>query len=189
MFSFFQKISHREKIFLLGGSSLVGLIVLYLYFIDPAQSKSILLSQLIPKKESEMQSFHALSNEYLLLANGMKSLENRLPQSNQFSLLSYIEKIAEQNQVRDKIVNIRSMTAVLQLPYQEIPMEVKMEAIPLARIISFLATIETAPYYLRIKRLNMKTRYDEPDQLDVTFVVSAYEKVPTVAATSSRGAN
>ena len=177
LFPFLNKISHREKIFLLGGSALVGLIILYLYFIDPTQSKTVLLNQLIPKKESEIRSLDALFDEYLVLATGIQLIENRLPPKNQFSLLSYIEKIAVQNQVRDKIVNIRSITAILQSPYQEVPMEVKMEAIPLARAISFLSTLEIAPYYLKIKRLNMKTRYDEPDQLDVTFVVSAYEKM------------
>jgi len=179
MSSFFEKISPREKLFLLGGATLIGFVFLYLYVIDPTQSKTILLNQLIPKKESAIQSFNSLSDEYIFLETGIRSIEGRLSQKNQFSLLSYIEKVATQHQVRDKIANIRSMTPISQSPYQEIPMEVKLEGIPLAHIISLLATLETAPYYLRIKRLNIKTRYDESDKdkLDVTFVVSAYEKM------------
>ena len=56
-------------------------------------------------------------------------------------------------------------------------MEVKMEDIPLSGIVPYLAALENAPYYIRIKRLNVKTRYADPEKLDVTFVVSSYEKL------------
>ena len=44
-------------------------------------------------------------------------------------------------------------------------------------VLPFLTAIESAPYYLRVKRLAMKSRFSDSTYLDVTFVVSSYEKI------------
>jgi len=36
--------------------------------------------------------------------------------------------------------------------------------------------VENAPYPVRIKRLAMKTRFSDPTLMDVTFLVSSYER-------------
>ena len=174
---FLKKLSKREKLFLLGGSALIGFIAVYLYFIEPIRERVIKLNQLIPQKEQDLHTFNDLSKEYLFLSTQIKNIENRIPQKNQFSPLSYLENIAKQNRVREQIVYIRSMTPVSQVAYQEIPLEVKMEDIPLSRIVPYLAAIENAPYLLRVKRLSMKTRFEDAEKLDVTFIVSSYEKM------------
>ncbi len=172
-----KKLSQREKVFLLAGGTFTALLLIYLFLIEPNRERAVLLSRLIPQKEDEILKLRGLSEEYLALSDQIKEIEGRLPGQNQFSPLSYIEGIARQNQVRENIASIRSIPSVAQSPYQEIPMEVHMENIALVQIIPFLNAIENAPYFLRIKRLSMKTRVSEPQKMDVTFVVSSYEKM------------
>ncbi len=175
--SFLAKLSQREKRFLFVGGALIALILLYLYLIDPIRQRTAQLDQLIPKQEEAIKTLSSLSEEYRFLSTQIKAIESRMPEKNQFSPLSYLEDVARQNDVRDKISYIRSMVPVPQALYQEIPMEVKMEDISLSRIVPYLSTLENAPYFLRVKRLNIKTRYADPEKLDVIFVVSSYEKM------------
>jgi hypothetical protein len=174
---FLARLSQREKRFLFVGSTLIALILFYLYLIDPIRQRTVQLDQLIPKQAVALKTLSGLSEEYRFLSTQIKAIEGRLPEKNQFSPLSYLEDIASRNDVRDRISYIRSMVPVPQAGYQEIPMEVKMEDISLSRIVPYLSTLENAPYFLRIKRLNIKTRYADPEKLDVIFVVSSYEKL------------
>jgi len=174
---FLSKLSNREKVFLFVGGGFGALLLIFIFFINPIREREALLSRLIPQKEKEMEQFKRLSEEYFFLSNQMKEVEGRLPQKNQFSPLSYLEEIAKKNGVRENIAYIRSVPAILQKPYQEIPVEVKVENIPLFRIVSFIDAVENSPYFLRIKRLNIRTRLSDPKNLDITFVVSSYEKM------------
>jgi hypothetical protein len=55
--------------------------------------------------------------------------------------------------------------------------EVKVENISLDQAVVFLDAIERSNYFLRIKRLNIRTRSTDSKKLDITFVVSSYEKI------------
>jgi hypothetical protein len=171
------KISIREKIFLFAGGAIVVSILLYLFVFDPIRERAILLSRLIPQKENELNAFSALQEEHSFLSAQMKQVEGRLPEKNRFSPLSYIEAIAKENDVRGNIAYIRSVAAIVREPYREIPVEVKVEDISLDRAVAFLDAIEHSVYFLRIKRLNIRTRASDSNQLDMTFAVSSYEKL------------
>ncbi len=177
MNTFLAKLSPREKLFLLVGGGISAVILLFIFLISPITERTAFLSEMIPKKEKELKQFKRLQEEYFFLSGQIKEVEARLPQKNQFSPLSYLEDIAKKNDVRQNIAYIRSVPAIAQKPYQEIPVEVKLEGIPLDRIVSLIDAIETSPYFLRVKRLNLRTRFSDPKKLDITFVVSSYEKM------------
>lgn len=174
--TFLKKLSKREKLFLGGGIVLVGGMVVYLYLIDPLRERAVILNHRIPETEAALTTFSGLSEEYRFLSTHAQQVESRLPGKNQFSPLSYIERTAVQNKVRGKITSIRAISSMPQGVYQEIPMEVKMESLSVSEMVPFLAAFEEAPYFLRMKRLSVKTRQDDSGTLDITFVLSFYEK-------------
>ncbi len=173
---FLLRLSLREK-WMLGGGGLVAL-VLILYFtqIDPTLARMAQLESLISRKEAALQEMQSLRGEYLSLSKKIQALELRLPAETTFSPLSFLEENAAKNGVRGNIAFIRPLTPQVQKPYREIPVEVKLENVSLAQIIPFLTAVENAPQRLRIKRLAMKTRFSDPDKMDVTFLVLSYEK-------------
>lgn len=174
---FLAKLSPREKIFLLIGGVASAFIFMFVFLISPIQDRTARLSQMIPQKEKELKQFKRFEEEYLFLSGQIKDVEARLPQKNKFSPLSYLEEIAKKNDVRQNIAYIRSVPAIAQKPYQEIPVEVKVENIPLDKVVPLIDAIEHSPYFLRVKRLNVRTRSSDPKKLDITFVVSSYEKM------------
>lgn len=174
---FLMRLSSRER-WVLGGGAILGfLLVVYFSLLGPTLERMALLDRLIPQKEKELQDFARLQEEYRTISQGIQEVQRRIPAANQFSPLSFLEETAARNQIRSNIAYIRPMVPQLQEPYREIPVEVKVENVTLARIVPFLTSIENAPFVLRIKRLSMKTRFSDPTFMDITFVVSSYEKM------------
>jgi general secretion pathway protein M len=174
---FLAKLAPREKIFLFVGGVSALFIFLFVFLISPITERKAYLSQMIPKKGQDLKQFKRLEEEYHFLSSQIKLVEARLPQRNQFSPLSYLEEIAKKTDVRQNIAYIRSVPAIAQKSYQEIPVEVKLEGISLDRIVPLIDAIEHSPYFLRVKRLDLRTRSSGPKTLDITFVVSSYEKM------------
>jgi len=172
----FSRLSSRER-WVLGGGSLVALLLIgYANFFAPAWERMALLERLIPRKESEVREFAALKDEYLRISEEIQKIEEGLPRENEFSPLSFLEEKAARNQIRSNIAYIRPLPPQVHASYREILVEVKVQGVTLARVIPFLNAIETAPYTLRIKRLSLKTRFSDPTHMDITFLVSSYEK-------------
>jgi len=170
------RLSLREKWMLGGGGLVVLLLIVYFTQIDPTLARMEQLESLIDRKEVALQDMDSLKRDYLSLSKKIRAFEARLPAETTFSALSFLEENAAKNGVRGHIAFIRPLTPQVQKPYREIPVEVKLENVSLAQIIPFLSAIEEAPQGLRIKRLSMKTRFSDPDKMDITFLVLSYEK-------------
>jgi hypothetical protein len=59
--------------------------------------------------------------------------------------------------------------------YKESSVEVKLENVNTQQLVNYLFRIENSEAFLRIKRLHLKKRHDNPKYLDATFLVSSYE--------------
>ncbi len=175
--SFLMRLSGREKWMLGGGGLLAIFLVVYFIWVDPMLMRMEKLEKLIPRKQQALQELLLLKEEYLEISQKIKGIEKGLPAESAFSSLSFLEENAASNRIRDKIAFIRPLSPQLKKPYREIPVEVKIEDVSLYQIIPFLSAIERAPQGLRIKRLAIKTRFSDPDKMDVTFLVLSYEKV------------
>jgi len=174
---FLLRLSGREK-WMLGGGGIVALfLITYFMWIDPVLIRMEKLEKLIPRKQQALQELLVLKEEYSEVAQKIEVIEKGLPAESAFSALAFLEDNAKRNRIRDKIAFIRPLSPQLKKPYREIPVEVKIQNVKLRQIIPFLIAIEKAPQGLRIKRLAMKTRFSDPDKMDLTFLVLSYEKV------------
>lgn len=164
---------------MLGGGGLIALsLILYFMLADPALQRMTQLERLIPRKEGDLKTLVKLQQEYGEISSEIDAIEKRLPKESGFSPLSFLEENAAKNRIKNKIAFIRPLTPQEhQSRFREVPVEVKVEKVTLAQITPFLSALENGPHPLRIKRLSMKTRFSNPDLLDVTFLVLSYEKV------------
>jgi len=174
---FLMRLSGREK-WMLGGGGLVAiLLITYFTLVDPVLQRMDKLEKLIPRKQQALRELRVLKEEYKEVTQKIEVIEKGLPAESAFSSLSFLEENAAKNRIRDNIAFIRPLSPQIKKPYREIPVEVKIENVDLVQIIPFLTAIEKAPQGLRIKRLAMKTRFSDPNKMDLTFLVLSYEKV------------
>ena len=94
-----------------------------------------------------------------------------------FSLLSFVEGLSAQARVKENIDYMRPSTEDVTAGIREHAVEIKVSQIRLDAMVSLLSAVERSPHALRVKRLQVKRRFSDPDLLDVTFVVARYEEV------------
>lgn len=150
----------------------------YHFMVSPFVDRLRMLDRLTIQKEKEIVELSQLREQYLILQRKILAVEGRIAKSEEgFSLFSYLEGMAVKNQIKDRIVFIRPQPSQVFGDYREIAVEVKVENVTLAQMVNLLDAIQGSPQFLRIKRAQFKTRYNDPRLLDGTFVVSSYEKV------------
>jgi Tfp pilus assembly protein PilO len=172
-------ITSRERLYLIiGGVSLIGLLIYGVYsaagsYLDRMKG----LDRLIRQKQEALTTLDQIQREYVRIKRQVGSLDERIQKDQgQFSLLSFLESLAGTADVRTRIAYMRPQAAVPMDPYREISVEMKIENVTLDQAVRFLSAIEQAPHVLKIKNLHFRTRYANPQFLDVTFLVSTYEK-------------
>jgi hypothetical protein len=59
--------------------------------------------------------------------------------------------------------------------YRESVIEVRLQSVNLKELTDYLFKVENSGSFLKIKRLRIKSRTDDPGHLDVSFRVSSFE--------------
>ena len=174
-----DRITPRERIYIIiGGVTLTGLLLYGIYsaassYLDRMKG----LDRLIRQKEEALTTLEQFRREYVQIKSQVGSLDERITKDQgNFSLLSFLESLAGTTDVRSKIAYMRPQAAVPVDLYREVSVEMKIENVTLDQAVRFLSGIEQAPHVLKIKNLHFRTRYANPQYLDVTFLVSTYEK-------------
>lgn len=174
-----DRITSRERIYLIiGGMTLLGLLLYGIYsgatsYLDRMKG----LDRLVRQKERALSTLNQIGKEYAQIKNQFGSLDERIQKDQgKFSLLSFLESLAGTAEVRSRIAYMRPQATTQVDQYRETSVEMKIENVTLDQAVRFLSSIEQAPHVLKIKNLHMRTRYANPQFLDVTFLVSTYEK-------------
>lgn len=175
---FLIRLSSREKWMLGGGGLIASFLIIFFSLVDPTLERMTQLDSLIPRKERDLSELMALKETFQGVSKEIDMIVRGLPAESSFSALSFLEEHAAKNHIKGNITFIRPLSPQEhKSQYREIPVEVKVEKVTLAQIIPFLTALENSNNRLRIKRLSMKTRFSNPDLMDVTFLVLSYEKV------------
>jgi len=171
-----MRLAFREKV-VLGLGAIVGVILLiYTLVITPYMEKLRVLDRRISQKTVELKEISALSQEYLEIKGRMEQLKGKARRSKRgFSLFSHLESLAGQTRIKGNIASMKPQSTPLGEHYKESSVEVKLESITTKQLVDYLFRIENGEAFVRIKRLHLKKRHDNPKYLDATFLVSTYE--------------
>jgi len=174
-----EGISPRERVYLIvGAATLLGLLIYGGYSVASSYfDRMNTLDRLIRQKQEARSTLNQIGVEYAQIKGQIGILDERIENDQgKFSLLSFLESLAGTAQVRSRIAYMRPQAVVPMDPYREISVEMKIENVTLDQAVRFLSAIEQAPHVIKIKNLHFRTRYANPQFLDVTFLVSTYEK-------------
>jgi Tfp pilus assembly protein PilO len=168
-----RRLSWREQLMLGWGGVIVAGLLVYMFAVDPLLQKMAMLDRLIPQKQRELEQLNRLREEYAQLKRrvdrNVRSLEA------DFSLSTFVEKTVLEKVGKPHLAGIKPQPELSFEQYQEVTVEARLERVTLGQITAFLSGLEAAPQRLRAKRLEVKSRFNEPDLLDAAITVAVYQ--------------
>lgn len=173
-----RALSPRERGMVVAGGLFLVSTFIYVIALEPMLDRMQRLDRLIAGKQSAIQELAAIRAEY----GGVHARATRIDQvidevSGTFSLLAFLEEVAEEVHIKSQIVAMRPQSAVPSTEYRENSVEVKIEKVAIAAVVELLKTMHEASAVLRFKRFHFRPRFDDPAYLDVAFLVSTYERM------------
>lgn len=168
--------NQRERRVLLLGATIVAALVLY-FIADSIYQGYEKLGEDINDKKKDLQDLVRLQTQYRQTHQQLEQIKAKLNSMGKgFSLLSFIEDLANKEGIRENIGSAKPKTIPMGDGYEERLVEVQMYDITLTKLVEFIYKIENAGHLLRVSRLRIKPRYDNRNLLQVTIQVSTYEK-------------
>jgi type II secretory pathway component PulM len=168
-----RRFSWREQLVLGWGAVTVIGLLLYMLAIDPLLQRMAMLDRLIPQKQKELEQLNRLREEYGRL-KGQVDADVRSMGTN-FSLTTFVEKTVLEQVGKSHLAGIKPQPEMPFEQYKEVAVEVRLEQVQLGQIVSFLSGLEQASQRLRVKRLEIKSRFNEPDLLDAAITIAVYQ--------------
>jgi len=165
------KLSPRERVMVSAAAAAV--------FVFVASLASLQISRGIAAREERIEQKTRLLAQVSKLAEGYRerqeerrALETRL-KSPPVQLLSFISQQGSAAQI--DVGDLRPTNAPGEIEgLKEDAVEVNLAKVELGKLARFLAGLERGQGVVRVRRLRLTTRADDPQQVDATFTVSAY---------------
>ncbi len=172
----FAQRTQREQRLILGGGGILILIAIFVFVDSRIQRYDQLNNKIANNKNelikiSHLQSQHQETNQQL---SAIQAQLEKMPKD--FSVMSFIEDLANKENIRENIGSQKPKKIKLNDEYDETYVEIQMDNVELPKLVKFINKIENSGHLLKIKRLRIKTRYDDRNLLSVTMQVTTYKK-------------
>ena len=171
-----KRLKDREKIMIVCGVTLLGLLLVYRFVLLPMGDRMELLDGLLPKKEKELQEIIHLKNTYEALKLGGSQRVQRIKGGGEGAVtLSYLEDLAKNADVKNNIQHMKPLGKVKSGDYVQHSIELKLSKIPMEGLVRLLYDIENSERDLRITELNILTNKRDSSYIDVKIQITSFE--------------
>ena len=165
-------VSDRDKrMLMLGGAA--AAVVVALVVLQVLSSLNSGLERQARALRAQLEQVYALRQQYYDTRHRVTRMADAMRPPSQ-PLLSVIERLLVDERVERGSFSINSREPVAGELYDELSVDVKIQKIALDKVLDVVYRLQSGDTFLRISRFRMATRFDDPNLLDVTFRVSAY---------------
>ena len=92
-------------------------------------------------------------------------------------LFPLLESVAVQTGVREQLLSMRPQPETTQGQFRQQLVEIRLEKISLPQLVKLLHAIEYRSGGVRVKSMQVKTRFEDPSSLDVNMVLMSLESL------------
>jgi type II secretory pathway component PulM len=163
------KLEERDKKFLIFGGSAAVLILLYAFVLSPLTTDLSRKRELIPKKEKDLVEMKTLRTEYTEIQKQLQQAQAEAAKRG--PILTEIENITKRANLSSKIVSLKPQVGAQAVGFKESIVEIKLDNITLYDIVNYVYLLEKDT--LRIRKLQFKPRFDNPNLINATILVSS----------------
>ena len=172
----FLGLDPNQRILALVGTAIVLLLIIIIP-ISCASSKISKLERNVINHEKNMDDLVSKLKEYQSLQNRVKAVEGQWAGRSRVSLSTTLESLSAQSGLDKNIDAIKEQPPSMGEKdiLEEHVAAVRVSRAPLAQAIDYLYKIESFPNAgLKVKKLQMKPRYDNRQLFDLSFEVSTF---------------
>ena len=160
----------RRALFI--GISILALFLLVQFVVLPLLDKRKRLDRGISIRQNGLVEMQEMQSRYAELSRQSNTLEQRVSRrSGEFSLFSFLEKMAAEAEVKDNIAYMKPSDATGDGVLQQSMVEMKLKAINLKQLVSFLERIESPENIVELKRISIQENKKQEGTLDVIMQV------------------
>lgn len=169
--SFLTRLSPRERVMVSTAAAAVSLFVLFLVVTGVSRSITARENRIGSKTEM-LSQIGKLTRGYRQAQAERQSLEARL-KGPPVQLMSFVSQTGTQSGV--EVNDLRPGTPTTTEGLTEDSVEVNLARIDLPRLARLVEALERGPGVVKVRKIRMATRNDDPKLVDVTLQVSTWQ--------------
>jgi general secretion pathway protein M len=172
-----NKLSRREKIIVAGGGCALVLFLLIQFAVAPAFSRSVQMRQAVKSKTLMLAEMQRLKAEYDSLKSRTRQSEARFSRRDKgFTLFSFLDQLAGQSRIKERVSYMRpSKIEQKNSTFKLSRVEMKLEAVTLEQLATFLYGVETSRNAAVVSKLSITRRDQKEGLLDAILQVDTLE--------------
>jgi type II secretory pathway component PulM len=174
--AYLRRRSARERWLMGGAGALLLALLLHQSVIQPLQAEVAAADARIAELEGQLVRATRMAADVRRLQGELSAVEARIEPGVSANLLSLLESLADQAQIKDRLESIKPKQGSANPRYPETRVEVNLKGATLSQTVQFLHKIETASMHLIVHSIRIKARGGADRLLDVSFSVSSFEK-------------
>jgi general secretion pathway protein M len=170
-------LQRREKMAVTAAAIVLGVFLLLQIIVFPVIDRGGELRQQIKSKTQALQEMHTLKAEYVSLSRYSNDMENGIKKrSRTFTLFSFIDKLAGTSGIKSNIVYMKPSTSNLKNSSHILStVEIKLNALTMQQLTSFLYGIEDSANMVWIRRLSISKGDNNQSLLNSVLQVETFE--------------
>jgi type II secretory pathway component PulM len=165
-------LTKKDRRALMIGVAVLVFFLLIQFVFFPLLDKRNRLERGIQKRQEalvELREMQSRYNQLSLKNNSLKQQLARRPED--FSLFSFLEKMAAAAEVKENIVYMKPSDAVGEDSLLQVMVEMKLKAVSLTQLVVFLERIESPAELVELKRISIQENKKQEGSLDVIMQV------------------
>jgi general secretion pathway protein M len=172
-----SKLSRREKIIVAGGGCALVLFLLIQFVIAPVFDRNAQMRRSVQAKTTMLAEMQRLKADHDGLKSTAKQSEARFARRDKgFTLFSFLDQLAGQARVKERVSYMRpTKTEQKNSTLKLSRVEMKLEAITLEQLATFLHGVESSKNMLSVSKLSITRRDQKEGLLDAILQVETLE--------------
>jgi len=172
-----KKLNRREKYIIYGAGCLLGLLLIVHFVMTPFFENKNQMQRSLQTKKNELEEMRRLQAEYQALKQKLQLSEVSLSRREKgFTLFSFMDQLAGQAGIKDRISYMKpSNTVQKNSNYKISRVEMKLDAITLEQLTTYLYGIETSANMVIVKKLSISKKDKNDNLINVVLQVETIE--------------
>ena len=172
-----KNLNKRERYGVMAAAGVIALFLIAVFVVEPFFSRSANMKNSLQSKAQMLVEMQRLQSDYNALTQQAKISKSRFKRRQRgFTLYSFLDRLAGESGIKDRISSMKPTKTVQRgSPYKISRVEMKLEAITLEQLTTYLYGVETSKNMVAIKKISISKKDKKQGLLTAILQVETVE--------------